>query len=129
MQRVVSNGSPRSAIHKYSWENNMASIVVVVYMVQLILHHISPSGGSSHWVVTEDGRIQAQVLSALPEMNLLPYVGFILECQRSWHFDVGWQRTRESKDRSLSRYAQIRWHTILLMATLSIYEDPMIKKV
>lgn len=61
----------------------MASIVVVVYMVQLILHHISPSGGSSHWVVTEDGRIQAQVLSALPEMNLLPYVGFIFECQRS----------------------------------------------
>lgn len=97
-----SNGSFIS--HKYSWENNMASMLVVVYMVQLILHNVSPSGGSSHWVVTEDGRIQAQVqIQQLKLHSLVKPLHIITRChlQRSWHWN---SMTVQNKGAKIDHY-------------------------
>ncbi|XP_062591170.1 tetratricopeptide repeat protein 17-like [Saccostrea cucullata] len=65
----------------------MASMLVVVYMVQLILHHISPSGGSSHWVVTEDGRIQAQLDTVFNMKRPYDLVAFMRQEERSGMLD------------------------------------------
>jgi len=46
------------------WGVLMAYNVVVVFLSwQLILPHLTVVQASTHWVVTEDGRIQAQVIS------------------------------------------------------------------
>nr|XP_022314692.1 tetratricopeptide repeat protein 17-like isoform X1 [Crassostrea virginica] len=78
----------------------MASIVVVVYMVQLILHHISPSGGSSHWVVTEDGRIQAQLDTVFNMKRPYDLVAFMRQEERSGMLE-------KLKDELLSRKDEI----------------------
>lgn len=81
-----------SMVHEYSWENNMASMLVVVYIIQLILHHISPSGGSSHWVVTEDGRIQAQVHTLHLNLDYSIILTDIWLSINGVDTDVGWQQ-------------------------------------
>jgi len=46
----------------------MAYNVVVAFLSwQLILPHLTVVQASTHWVVTEDGRIQAQVLTEFTE--------------------------------------------------------------
>ncbi|XP_048779550.1 tetratricopeptide repeat protein 17-like isoform X2 [Ostrea edulis] len=78
----------------------MASMLVVVYMVQLILHNVSPSGGSSHWVVTEDGRIQAQLDTVFNMKRPYDLVAFMRQEERSGMLD-------KLKDELLSRKDEI----------------------
>lgn len=78
----------------------MASMLVVVYIIQLILHHISPSGGSSHWVVTEDGRIQAQLDTVFNMKRPYDLVAFMRQEERSGMLE-------KLKDELLSRKDEI----------------------
>ena len=55
----------------------MAYNVVVVFLSwQLILPHLTVVQASTHWVVTEDGRIQAQVVRAVERGKKESFPGF-----------------------------------------------------
>ena len=63
---VVVVGTLRSLPNCACRRGPMAYNVVVVFLSwQLILPHLTVVHASTHWVVTEDGRIQAQVVSAV----------------------------------------------------------------
>ncbi|KAK3103819.1 hypothetical protein FSP39_022148 [Pinctada imbricata] len=61
----------------------MAACTPVLLAILLIFHQLDPSGGSSHWIVTEDGRVQAQLDTVYSMRRPYDLVAFMRQEERA----------------------------------------------
>ncbi|KAL8577739.1 hypothetical protein ACOMHN_065556 [Nucella lapillus] len=67
----------------YDRVHNMASFVVVLVLVKLLLEQCTITNGSTHWVVTEDGRLQSQMDSVFNLRRPYDLVAFMRQEERA----------------------------------------------
>ncbi|XP_076450500.1 tetratricopeptide repeat protein 17-like isoform X3 [Babylonia areolata] len=87
----------------YDREHNMASFVVVLVFVKLLLEQCTITNGSTHWIVTEDGRLQSQMDSVFNLRRPYDLVAFMRQEERA-------QMLGNLKKELLSRKSEIDRH-------------------